>query len=739
MNRDLKRLAVKLGIDPAGIEAIAAGTHREAFSILGMHLLGDGSRLTLRVFFPDATAVEVLDRTTGKPVAQLKRLHASGFFAGFLGRRRRPFAYQLRIVLADLALELEDPYRFPPRLEPPLLEAFQRGDDLTPYHHMGAHLTEREGVDGVTFVLWAPNARRVSIVGDFNNWDGRRHLMAGNREHWELFIPGLQEGDTYMYEIVDPNGACLPLKADPFARATCLPPETGSRVFRSRHHWQDEAWVKNRAAKQSPQQPISIYECHLGSWKRNAEGGFLTYRELAEQLVPYVADMGFTHLQILPIAECPFYGSWGYQPVSLYAPSSRYGSPDDLKYLIDACHQQGLGVLLDWVPAHFPADGHGLGFFDGTHLYEHADPRKGLHPDWGTLIYNHGRGPVRGFLLANAHFWLQEFHIDGLRVDAVASMIYLDYSRQPGEWLPNQEGDNRNLESIAFLKELNDRIDASFPDIVTIAEESTAWPGVTRATQEGGMGFSYKWNLGWMNDSLAYMKNDPLFRKHHHDKITFGLVYAHDERFILPLSHDEVVHLKRSLLGRMPGGDWQRFANLRAYYGFMWTHPGKKLLFMGGEIGQEREWDHDTSLDWHLLDSQAHCGIQALVRDLNHLYLNTPALHHQDCDPEGFCWVRVDAHEESFFAFLRLAKWAAPVLVVCNFTPVVRQEIRFGVPKAGFWAELLNTDHARYGGSDVHHGEGKPSEAIPWDEQAQSLALTLPPLATVVMQWRAAK
>jgi 1,4-alpha-glucan branching enzyme len=605
------------------------------------------------------------------------------------------------------------------------------------YDWLGAHVMEVDGVPGVRFTVWAPNARRVSVVGEFNFWDGRHHMM---RRHipsgvWELFIPHLSVGTIYKYEIKTRDGHLLPQKADPFGFAAERPPQTASRVVDTRDYvWGDSGWMSNRRDQSALDRPISIYEVHLGSWRRDPQNPqeYLSYRELAAQLIPYVQSLGFTHIQLMPVSEFPFDGSWGYQPVGLFAPTSRFGSPQDFMYFVDSCHQAGLGVLIDWVPGHFPSDGHGLARFDGTPLYEHADERQGFHPDWNTYIYNYGRCEVANFLFANALFWLEQYHVDGLRVDAVASMLYLDYSRKQGEWIPNAYGGRENLEAIDLLKRINQKVYERFPDIMMVAEESTAWPGVSHPVHAGGLGFGYKWNMGWMNDSLRYMENDPIHRQYHHHDLTFSLLYAFNENFILPLSHDEVVHGKRSLLDKMPGSGDEKFANLRAYYSFMWTHPGKKLLFMGGEFAQGVEWNHNVSLDWHLLDVHYHQGVQRLVQDLNRLYREYPPLHRHDCNPQGFEWVEADDRHNSIFAFIRKAEHCAPLLIVSNMTPVTREAYRLGVPAAGYYRELLNTDAQIYGGGDRGNGGGcvaqeQESHGRPW-----SINLLLPPLSTLV-------
>jgi 1,4-alpha-glucan branching enzyme len=622
-------------------------------------------------------------------------------------------------------------------LDPQDLYLFAEGTHERAWRFLGAHRRVVGGEPGVLFAVWAPNAGRVAVVGDFNGWNPEAHPLGthGGSGIWERFVPGVAEGALYKFALWNREGSLLPLKADPYARAMEPPGRTASVVApECGYAWQDEAWMRGRGAHNRREAPIAIYEVHLGSWRRHLDGNrYLGYRELAEQLVRYVRDLGFTHLQLLPVSEHPFDGSWGYQPLGLFAPSCRFGSADDFRHLVDRCHAAGLGVLLDWVPAHFPTDPHGLARFDGTALYEHEDPRRGFHLDWHTLIYNLGRHEVASFLISNAHYWLEEFHVDGLRVDAVASMLYLDYSRKPGEWLPNVHGGNENLEAVALLREVNRRLYANFPDAMTVAEESTAWPGVSQPVHHGGLGFGFKWNMGWMHDTLRYMARDPAHRRFHHNELTFALMYAFSENYVLPLSHDEVVHGKRSLLGRMPGDEWQRFANLRAFYAYLWTHPGKKLLFMGGEFAQRVEWNHDRGLDWQLLDDPRHAGVQRLVRDLNTLYREQPALHALDCDPAGFAWVDCHDAERSVLLFRRRAGDGAPeVVVACNFTPVPRHAYRIGLPADGFWRERLNTDAALYGGADLGNAGGLRSEPVPAHGQAQSILATLPPLATLV-------
>ena len=720
------------------VAAIVEGRHGDPFAVLGMHG-GEGAPLSVRVFWPGAESVAVHDRTSGKAVATLERLHPGGFFFGAVPGRDKRFAYRLSLSTQDASWEAEDPYRFPPVLGDMDIYLMAEGSHRRIYEKLGAHPATMEGVAGVTFAVWAPNAKRVSVVGDFNQWDGRRNPMRKRVEAgvWEFFLPGVDVGTLYKFEVLAEGDAPPALKADPVGFQHEVPPATASCVAGLRPlQWNDAEWMAARQEKQGLSAPVSIYEVHLGSWRRGEGDSLLTYDQLGEELVSYVSDMGFTHIECLPVCEHPFSGSWGYQPVGLFAPTSRFGSHEDFARFVDRCHQAGIGVIIDWVPAHFPADAHGLARFDGTALYEHDDPRLGFHQDWNTLIYNFGRTEVRNFLVANALYWLDRFHIDALRVDAVASMLYLDYSRKADEWIPNEHGGRENLDAIAFLRELNVRVFGDYPGVTTIAEESTAWPQVSRPVDGGGLGFGYKWNMGWMHDTLEYMKQEPVHRKYHHHQMTFGIHYAFSENFVLPLSHDEVVHGKGSLIGRMPGDRWQTFANLRAYFAFMWTHPGKKLLFMGGEFAQENEWNHDRSLDWHLLDDPAHRTMQSLVRDLNRIYRETPALHMRDAEPGGFEWVDATDSDNSVYAYIRNGgPDDPPVLVVCNFTPVVRHDYRLGVPRDGRWVERLNTDAAIYGGTNVGNSGTVFAEPQGWQGRPASLTLTLPPLATIVLQY----
>lgn len=729
------------------VENILTAKHNDIFSVLGMHQLSEQKILIVRVFLPDAISVDVFDHKSKKKVATLTMVNQAGLFEGKLGRRRNCFQYYLNVQYKNDLVVVNDPYGFPSLISDEDLYLFCEGTHEQVYQWMGAHEKVANNIVGMHFVLWAPEATRVSVVGDFNYWDGRRHVM---RKHpgaglWEIFIPSVAAGSSYKYEIVGDRGQTLPLKADPYAFAMQYSPDTASIALASdNYQWQDNQWMQKRALSSNHYHgPVSIYEVHLGSWRRNNDNEqlpnrYLTYRELASELIPYVIEMGFTHLQLMPISEFPFDGSWGYQPIGLFAPTSRFGSPDDFRYFVDCCHQQGLGLLLDWVPGHFPTDEHGIGKLDGSCLYEHEDLRKGFHPDWKTLIYNYGRKEVISYLLSNAIYWLEHFHIDGLRVDAVASMLYLDYSREEGQWIPNVYGGRENLEAIELLKQVNSRVYFNHPGVMMVAEESTAWPGVSKPVDEGGLGFGFKWNMGWMNDTLKYMERDPIYRQHHHSEMTFGLVYSFSENFVLPLSHDEVVHGKGSLLTKMPGDDWQKFANLRAYYGFMWTHPGKKLLFMGGEFAQRGEWNHDQSLDWHLLEHQSHSGVQLLVKDLNLTYKNIPALHELDCDTEGFDWLVSENNQQSIFVYLRKGHVGTPpALVVVNMTPTTYSDYCLGVPLAGYYRECINTDSSLYGGSNVGNATGLSTKEKPYAGQPHQLSMSIPPLATMIFEWQA--
>ncbi|GIK96901.1 MAG: 1,4-alpha-glucan branching enzyme GlgB [Alphaproteobacteria bacterium] len=727
----------QIAIDSADFEIIAgdavSGRLSDPFAFLGPHRVGAGTML--RAFLPGARAVEARARDDGGLLGELAETSFTGLFIGEL-REMRP--YLLRITWPEAVQETEDPYSFGFILGDLDLHLFAEGSHWHLAERMGAQPREIDGVSGVAFSVWAPNARRVAVVGDFNSWDGRRHPMRLRHGAgvWELFVPRIGSGERYKFEIIGYHGELLPQKADPLARAAERPPATASIVAApDLLRWTDGAWMAERGRRQTREAPIAIYEMHAGSWLRPRDDprGVFDWDGLAKKLIPYVLDMGFTHVELLPVMGHPFAGSWGYQPLSLFAPAAQLGEPAGLARFVNACHEAELGVILDWVPGHFPNDAHGMVRFDGTALYEHQDPREGLHRDWDTLIYNYGRREVQGFLIASALHWLEHFHMDGLRVDAVASMLYRNYSRGPGEWVPNRFGGPENLEAIDFLRRMNDIVAERQPGAITIAEESTAWPGVSASTRDGGLGFSYKWNMGWMHDTLHYMSREPIHRAWHHHDITFGLHYAFSERFVLPLSHDEVVHGKRSLIGRMPGDQWQRFANLRAYFAFMWGHPGKKLLFMGGEIAQEREWNHEGEIDWFLLERPEHAGIQRLVRDLNRLYGTERALHAADSEPQGFQWVIGDDSANSVFAFLRLGEGGRPILCVFNMTPVPRQAYRIGVPEPGFWRELLNTDAAIYGGSNMGNGGGVDAAGGPAHGRAQSLELTLPPLSALYL------
>ena len=715
------------------IAALCQGRHGDPFSVLGPHTGPDGSPW-VRAFLPGAASVTVVSGAHAWP---LTLRDAAGLFEGATAAFG---LYQLRVRWQEGSPSLiDDPYRFGKVLGDMDVWLLGEGKHLRPYEVMGATPRVMDGVVGTAFAVWAPNASRVSVVGDFNAWDGRRHPMRLRRECgvWELFLPAVSEGARYKFELLAGDGRLLPQKADPYARQSELRPATASVVTRMPSVAPPSPV---RAAANALDAPISIYEVHLGSWRRKPEEGnrWLTWDELAQELVPYAQDMGFTHLELLPISEHPFDGSWGYQTLGMYSPTARFGDSAGLRRFIDAAHAAGLGVLLDWVPAHFPSDAHGLAEFDGTHLFEYADRREGFHNDWNTLIYNFSRTEVSNFLVGSALYWLERFDVDGLRVDAVASMLYRDYSRKAGEWIPNVHGGRENLEAIGFLKRTNEVIGGERPQAITLAEESTAFPAVSRPTYAGGLGFHFKWNMGWMHDTLQYMARDPIHRSHHHSEVTFGLVYAFTENFVLPISHDEVVHGKGSLLAKMPGDRWQQFANLRAYLGFMWGHPGKKLLFMGCEFAQAAEWNHDQSLDWHLLQDDKHAGMQRLVRDLNQLYKTSPALYAQDFSGQGFEWIAHDDAQRSLLSFVRQGRGGERMLVVCNFAPVVHEGLRLGVPEAGAWTERLNTDSSHYGGSNVGTPLGAAhSQPVPSHGRAQSIVINVPPLATVFLQWTA--
>ncbi len=723
------------------IQQVVHGDHHDVFRVLGMHRvsLAGELRLVVRAFLPGARSAAVVDSDTGD-ATEMERVHPDGFFELVLSPGTHPFPYRLRVHEADGSTQEEaDPYAFPPTIDDFDLYLIGEGTHLRLWDVLGAHPGEVEGVAGTRFAVWAPGARRVSVVGGFNRWDGRRHVM---RFHpgpgvWEMFVPGAGEGTVYKYEIQGAHGGQF-LKADPVAFHSEHNPDTASIVHDLRGwEWSDEEWMERRRTEDCFQRPMTIYEVHAGSWMRvpDEENRPLTYRELAHQLGDYVAEMGFTHVEFLPLSEHPYDPSWGYQVTGYFAPTSRFGTPDDFRYLVDHLHARGVGVIVDWVPAHFPKDAHGLRRFDGTALYEHEDPRQGEHPDWGTLIFNFGRNEVRNFLVANALYWLEEYHVDGLRVDAVASMLYLDYSRQPGQWVPNPLGGRENLDAIHFLQQVNATVRDRHPGVLMIAEESTAWPGVTQRPELGGLGFHMKWNMGWMNDFLRFAEEDPVYRKYHFNLITFSLMYAFSERFILPFSHDEVVHLKGSLLEKMPGDLWQKFANLRCALAFMWAHPGKKLLFMGGEIGQWREWSEGRSLDWHLLGDGMHAGLQRFVRDLNALYLRERAFWETDFSYEGFRWIDFHDVEQSVLTFLRRGAESGEELVFAfSFTPVPRHQYRVGVPQAGGWREVLNSDADVYGGSNLGNMGKVETEPVPAHGFDQSVRLTLPPLGAVVLK-----
>ncbi len=715
------------------IEAILAARHPDPFGFLGLHNTTTG--FVIRVFVPEALAVEAV-MAEGNLVMTAR---GPGFFEALVPGQTKNFTYRLRACNAGGAWEFDDPYRFSSVLGATDDHLLIEGTHRRLYERLGAQVITHEDVPGVHFAVWAPNAKRVSLVGDFNQWDGRRHSMRKRVDSglWEIFMPGLDVGAMYKFEILSKNNEILPLKADPLGFSAERRPSTASVVARTDDFtWTDEIFMRQRSIGEARREPMATYEVHLGSWRRRDDGDFLSYDELAAQLLPYVADMGFTHVELLPISEHPLDASWGYQPIGLFAPSQRFGDPDGFARFVDRAHALGIGVILDWVPAHFPTDIHGLAHFDGTALYEHADPQRGFHPDWNTAIYDFGRREVVSFLCANALYWLERFHLDGLRVDAVASMLYLNYSRKAGEWSPNLDGTNDNRDAVAFIKQFNMLVYAQSPGAFTVAEESTTWPGVSRPVHENGLGFGFKWNMGWMNDTLDYFALEPVHRKWHHNKLTFGLTYAFSENFVLPVSHDEVVHGKSSIVGKMPGDEWQRFANVRAYLAFMWASPGKKLLFMGLEFGQTREWNFDAGLDWYLLAYPFHRGVQSLVRDLNGLYRARAALHVRDCEAEGFQWLVVDDAARSVFAWLRKGgAHDAPVAVVCNLTPVPRHGYQLGLPYAGVWREELNTDAADYGGSGIGNFGQVEAVTTPAYGFPASAHVTLPPLAVIYLHY----
>jgi 1,4-alpha-glucan branching enzyme len=713
------------------VEQLIRREHPDPHQVLGAHACNGG--VVVRAFRP--AAEKVVARVDGSAVP-LEQSHPAGLFEGTLDGAQLPLRYELEVSYPDgNTFSLIDPYAFPPTVGELDVHLAAEGRHEDIYERLGAHVREMDAVTGTSFAVWAPSAKAVSVVGDFNSWDGRLHPMRslGSSGIWEIFLPGVEEGAAYKYEILTQSGE-IRMKADPFAFATQHPPRTDSVVFRSHHEWADSAWMERRAGSSPHEEPVSIYEAHLGSWRLNPlkDNRSLSYAELGDELAAYVTDMGFTHVELLPVMEHPFSGSWGYQVSGYFAPTARHGTPDDFRALVDRLHQAGIGVILDWVPAHFPRDDWALARFDGSALYEHEDPRRGAHPEWGTLIFNYGRNEVRNFLLASALFWPREYHADGLRVDAVASMLYLDYSRAEGAWVPNEYGGNEDLDAVSFLKELNQVIHRREPGIVSAAEESTAWPGVSRPTYLGGLGFGFKWNMGWMHDTLDYFQRDPVHRRFHHHQLTFSLMYAFTENFVLPLSHDEVVHGKGSLYAKMAGDRWQKLANLRSLYAYMWAHPGKKLLFMGGELAQEAEWSHERSLDWHLLEDAGNAGVQAVVRDLNRVLRSEPALYERDFDPAGFWWLEANDAAANVVAFARASKDGSRVLVcAANLAPVPRPDYRLGLPRSGRWREVMNTDSSFYGGTDTGNLGGIEAEPIGWHEQQFSAEVTLPPLGVI--------
>ena len=724
--------------DQHDISRILRGFHADPFSYLGSH--PDGDYLIVRAYAPHAQSVSIVKPRGKTPIAECTRLHSGGVFQARIKVSELKTGYQLIVSHDGVEHRYDDPYRFAPDLGELDLYLLSEGKHVHAFQALGAHVKEQEGVEGTRFTVWAPNAAGVCVAGDFNAWSSTVNPMRsrGQSGVWELFIPGVGDGAAYKYAIRDERGHMQPLKADPVGFGAEMRPKSASVVRDlSTYKWRDAKWMQTRADRQHREAPMSVYEVHLGSWQRGEGNHYLTYAQLADKLIPYAKELGFTHIELMPITEHPFDGSWGYQPIGLYAPTARHGSPADFKAFVDACHKAEIGIILDWVPGHFPSDEHGLASFDGTHLYEHADPRKGFHPDWNTLIFNFGRREVVNYLVANARFWLEEYHLDGLRVDAVASMLYLDYSREEGEWVANSDGGNENWDAVKFLQSMNADAYSAMDGIMTIAEESTAWPGVTSPTDHDGLGFGFKWNMGWMNDTLEYMSENPINRRHHHHKMTFGIDYAFSENYMLPLSHDEVVHGKGSLIDRMPGDRWQKFANLRAYYAFMWSHPGKKLLFMGCEFGQSEEWNADQSLDWHLTEFPEHKNMQTLIGDLNRLYRNTPALYEQDCMAGGFEWIDGGAQNDNILSFIRWdLERKAPCLTVCNFSPVPQTDYCVGVPEAGKWSEMVNTDSKLYGGSGKGNMGGFETENVSSHGQKQSLRLTVPPLATTIFKFK---
>ncbi|MFV0431483.1 MAG: 1,4-alpha-glucan branching protein GlgB [Alphaproteobacteria bacterium] len=718
------------------LDSITLGKNNNPFAWLGMH--PDGSDIIVRVFYPYAETVQLKSHDDKLNFGAMEKVHQDGIFELRIANMEA-FLWKLSVKEDGFERETYDAYAFESSIGDMDQWLFAEGNHFTSYEILGAHPKILHGIEGVHFALWAPNASRVSVVGDFNRWDGRIHVM---RNHiamgvWEIFIPHLQKGDVYKFELLDSHGNMLPLKADPYGFASELRPKTASVIEGlGNYAWGDEGWMAHRGQKNNQNAAISIYEVHASSWARVPEedNRSLNWQELAEKLIPYVVEMGFSHIEFLPVSEYPFDGSWGYQPIGLFAPTARMGSADDFRYFVDKAHQAGLGILIDWVPAHFPEDEHGLGFFDGTHLYEHADPRQGKHQDWGTLIYNFGRSEVQNFLIANALFWFREYHIDGLRVDAVASMLYHDYSREEGQWIPNEYGGRENLEAMGFLKRLNEVIYQYFPDVMSVAEESTSWPSVSQPTYHGGLGFGFKWNMGWMNDTLEYIKHDPIHRKYHHNELTFSLIYAFSEKFVLPISHDEVVHGKGSLLGRMPGDQWQRFANLRTYLSYMFGHPGKKLLFMGCEIAQSDEWNFNNSLDWHLLQYPEHKGIQQLIKDLNHLYQSHPCLYETDNDGYHFAWIEAGDYEQSVLSWRRIGHDGSELVFIANFTPTHHPHYQLGFSMEGQWQEIFNSDAKIYAGSGQGNLGGIEANQEGMHGLPYSASVNIPPLAVVVFK-----
>jgi 1,4-alpha-glucan branching enzyme len=733
---------MKMTISMEEVNKILSGEHNDPFSVLGIHkvTVNEASEFfAVRAYFPNAAEIDLMD-ASGSTLYKMEKLHQNGFFEVLIGDREDFFQYRFRVTdVTGKTFTVYDPYSFRPVLTDFDLHLFNEGNHHKIFEKLGAHPMTLQGIEGTLFAVWAPCARRVSVVGGFNQWDGRRHQMRqlGGSGVWEIFLPDICPGDVYKYEIKTPTGE-LYTKADPYAFYSELRPQTASIVYSlDEYGWKDAAWLKERSSSNSFEKPMSIYEVHLGSWSAipEEENRFLTYRELADRLVKYVKDLGYTHVELMPVAEHPFDGSWGYQITGYYSVTSRYGRPEEFMYFVDQCHENGIGVILDWVPAHFPKDGHGLARFDGTALYEHVDQRQGEHPDWGTHIFNYSRHEVRNFLVSNAVFWFEKYHIDGLRVDAVASMLYLDYGKKEGEWLPNKWGGKENIDAIEFMRQLNSTVYQYFPGVLMIAEESTSWPLVSKPPYMGGLGFSYKWNMGWMNDYLQYVSMDPIYRKYHQNSLTFSMAYAFSENFVLVLSHDEVVHGKCSMLGKMPGDYWQKFAGLRASYGYMYGHPGKKLLFMGSEFGQFIEWDYKRSLDWHLLDYEMHSKLLRYVKDLNALYTSEKALYEVDFHHEGFEWLDCNDSDHSIISFIRKGKdWHDMVIFVCNFTPVAYDHYRIGVPFDLFYQEIFNSDSEIYGGSNVGNMGGIHAEQLPCHNKSFSLGIRIPPLGVVVLK-----